>query len=44
MKNVEAYLEKQGRWKMPNKAETLIVTSYRPELDVSPVLGPTDAS
>ena len=29
---------------MPNKAETPIVTSYRPEPDVSLMLGPTGAS
>ena len=44
VKNVQAYLDKQDRWKMPSKAETPMVTSYRPELDVSPVLGPVDAS
>ena len=44
VKNVESYLEKQRRWKMPKKAETPMKTSYRPELDISPVLGPTDAA
>jgi len=29
---------------MPNKATTPIQTSYRPELDVSPVLGPEDSA
>ena len=43
-KNVETYLGNQDRWKMPNSDETPMVTSYRPELDVSPVLGPHDAS
>ena len=43
-KNVETYLGKQDCWKMPKSAETPMVTSYRPELDVSPVLGPHDAS
>jgi hypothetical protein len=44
--NVEAYLEKQAnaKWKYPTKAETPMQTSYRPELDVSPELGSTDAS
>jgi hypothetical protein len=44
--NVEAYLEKQatGKWSLPNKAETPMQTSYRPELDVSSELGATEAS
>ena len=42
--NVETYIGKQDRWKIPKSAETPMVTSYRPELDVSPVLGPHDAS
>ena len=41
-KNVETYLGKQDRLEMPKSAET--PTSYRPKLDVSPVLGPHDAS
>ena len=38
VKNVEEYLSKQEdvNWKLPTKAETLLQTSYRPELDVSP--------
>ena len=47
VKNVERYLEKQeipGRWKLPNKAETPLPTSYRPELDLTPELEPTEAS
>jgi hypothetical protein len=44
VKNVEAYLEKQERWKMPSVAETPMVTAYRPELDVSLELGDVDAA
>ena len=47
VKNVERYLEKQeipGRWKLPKKAETPLPTSYRPELDVTPELEPTEPS
>jgi len=46
VKNVEEYLAKQEnpRWKMPKKAETPLQTSYRPELDVSPELGPIEAA
>ena len=43
VKNVETHLEKQGL-KLPARAETPIQTSYRPELDVSPELKPTDAA
>ena len=43
VKNVEKYLTSRDR-KLPSKAETPIRTSYRPELDISPVLGPTDAA
>jgi hypothetical protein len=32
------------RWKLPNKAETPLCTSYRPELDVTPELSPQEAS
>jgi hypothetical protein len=47
--NVEAYLTKQAKllnskWKLPTKAETPMQTSYRPELDISPELEPTDAA
>ncbi len=46
---VEAYLTKQtkllnSKWKLPTKAETPMQTSYRPELDVSPELEPTEAA
>lgn len=44
VKNVEAYVDQQERWKMPKKAETPLQTTYRPELDVSPELKPTDAA
>jgi hypothetical protein len=46
VKNVEEYLAKRGdaNWKLPTKAETPMQTSYRPELDVSPELQPTDAA
>jgi hypothetical protein len=46
VKNVEDYLSKRNddKWKLPAKAETPMKTSYRPELDVSPELGPTEAS
>ena len=44
VKNVESYLEKQERWKLPTTAETPMVTSYRSELDVSPELGDVDAA
>ena len=44
IKNVETYIGKQDRCKIPKSAETPMVTSHRPELDVSPVLGSHDAS
>ena len=44
VKNVESYLEKQDKWKMPKKAETPMTTSYRPEIDVSPELPPIEAA
>ena len=44
IKNVKAFVDKNPHWKMPKKAETPMVTSYRPELDVSPTLNPSDAS
>ena len=36
VKNVEAYLmsEDSKHWKMPDKADTPLTTTYRPELDV----------
>jgi hypothetical protein len=43
VKNVETYLATRDR-KLPSKSETPISTSYRPELDVGPALGPTDAA
>ena len=45
-KNVEAYLSKQSgdRWKLPEKAETLLKKSYLPELDVSPEFEPSEAA
>ena len=44
--NVEAYLnsEDSKHWKMPNKADTPLTTSYRPELDVSRELNVDDAA
>jgi hypothetical protein len=46
VKNVEEYISTQNdeRWKLPSKAETPMRTSYHPELDVSPKLGPTEAA
>jgi hypothetical protein len=46
VKNVEAYLDTRNdeRWKLPTKAETPMRTSYPPELDVSPELGPVDVA
>ena len=45
VKNVEAYLtsEDSKHWKMPNKADTPLTTTYRPELDVSRELNVADA-
>jgi len=43
VKNVERYLDEEGG-SLPRKAETPIQTSYRPELDVTPELGPTQAA
>ena len=42
VKNVEEYLATRNneRWKLPGRAETQMRTAYRPELDVSPELGP----
>ena len=42
VKNVEKHLAEQGL-KLPNKADTPIQTSYRPELDVTDELSPKDA-
>jgi hypothetical protein len=46
VKNVEEYLRKRDdvNWNLPARGETPIQTSYRPELDVSPELQPTDAA
>ena len=46
VKNVEEYLAKEEnkRWKLPKKADTPMTTTYRPELDVSPELSPTEAT
>jgi hypothetical protein len=44
VKNVETYVDKQEHLKMPKKAETPLRTSYRPELDVTPVLKGTEAA
>ena len=44
VKNVEAYITSQERWKMHGKAKTPLRTKYRPELDISPKLDPVDAS
>jgi len=43
VKNVQRHLAKR-QLKLPTRAETPIQTSYRPELDVTPLLSPTDAS
>ena len=46
VKNFEEYLVKQvtKRWKLPTKSEAPLRTTYRPELDVSPELGYTEAA
>ena len=46
IKNLEAYLmtEDSKCWKMPNKADTPLITTYRPELDVSRGLNEADAA
>ena len=46
IKNVEEYLGKDDnpKMKLPTRAETPLQTSYRPELDVSPELGPVEAT
>ena len=46
VKNVEEYLGKNQnpKMKLPTRAETPLQTSYRPELDVSPELGPIKAA
>ena len=46
VRNIEEYIEKSHdkRWKIPNKVETPMRSTYRPELDVSEELSPSDAS
>ncbi len=44
VKKVEEYLSKQDVWEMPGRAETALPSTYRPELDVTPELGPKDSS
>ncbi len=46
VKNVESYAmtQKGDRWNLPKIAETPLRTSYRPELDVTPELQPTEAA
>ena len=46
VRNVEEYIEKSHdkQWKIPNKVETPMRSTYRPELDVSEELSPSDAS
>jgi hypothetical protein len=43
VKNVEEYLTSKGI-KLPATAETPLRTSYRPEIDVSPEVGPVNAA
>jgi hypothetical protein len=44
--NVETYVatKTEARWRLPAKAETPLRTSYRPELDISNELQPTEAA
>eukprot|EP00957_Ditylum_brightwellii_P201933 15327869-Ditylum_brightwellii.AAC.1 len=46
VKNVVEYLEKRNdpRWTMSAKAEMPMKASYRPELDITPVLSPFDSA
>ena len=46
VRNVEEYIETSHdkQWKIPNKVETPMWSTYRPELDVSEELSPSDAS
>ena len=46
VRNAEEYIEKSQhkRWIIPNKVETLMQSTYRPELDVSEELSSSDAS
>ena len=44
--NVEAYVSNQSGdwWKLPEKSETPLKTSYHPDLDVSPEIKPSEAA
>ena len=47
VKNVEEWLAKDEnvkRWKLPRKAETPLVSTYKPELDVTPALNAQEAA
>ena len=46
VRNVEEYVEKSQdkQWKVPNKVKTPMRSTYRPQLDVSEELSPSDAS
>ena len=44
VKNVEAYLEKHNLPKLKPRAKSPWPTNYRPEVDISPELGPEEAS
>ena len=46
VRNVEEYIEKSHhkRWRIPNKVETPMQSTYRPELDVSEELSSSNAS
>ena len=46
VKNVEEYIEKSHhkQWRIPNKVETPLRSTYRPELDVSEELSSSNAS
>jgi hypothetical protein len=46
VQNVEDFIAKDEtkKWKLPNKAETPLCTSYRPKLDVTPRLSPQEAA
>jgi hypothetical protein len=44
IKNTEAYLAKRGGKMLKSKTRSPMETNYRPELDVSPVLDPTEAN
>ena len=46
VQNVEDYLPKHAdpRWKLPNGVQTPMRSTYRPEIDVTPELEPTEAA